>query len=359
MKSIILVIEENKETLTSVSELLRLEGYDVQVAFTGKSGVEMASHLKPDLILCDVTLSGIDGYGVLHILSQHPVTAKIPFIFLASKINMEDFRKGMNLGADDYLVKPFDCTELLSAIEVRLKKYKYLKNNFDGKDFESQNEDSKQTQPKELSSLFENGLTRHYNKKDYLFTFGEYQHYLHFIIKGEVKISNTNENGKEMIFKLVRDKQFIGHKSLMNGSVYIEDAVALAPTETRLIKTNDFLQSIYCNREIAKWFINSLSYDLIRAEKRLHNLAYQSVRQKVAAVLSEIYEHQELVSKGNPLITLSRKNLAAIVGTALETLNRTVLEFRKEGIVEITPLGIRILQMNKLEQIFHQQIQAT
>lgn len=354
MKSTILVIEENKETSDSVSGLLRLEGYNVFIASTGKSGIEIVSQLKPDLILCDVVVPEVDGYGVLYVLSKNPSTAKIPFIFLTTEIGMDDFRKGMNLGADDYIIKPFDCTDLLSAIEVKLRKYELTKSNFDGDNHECHGWQEKKKQPKELSGLFESGLAKQYNKKDYLFAIGESQHYLHFITKGEVKVGNTNENGKEMIFKLVGAKQFVGHKSLMNGSVYIEDAVALTPIDARLIKTNDFLQLIYCNREIAKWFINCLSYDLIRAEKRLYNLAYQSVRQKVAAALVEVCEHQNLVSKGNSFIALSRKNLAAIVGTALETLNRTILDFRKEGIVEITPLGIHIVQMNKLEQIFHQ-----
>src|SRR5690606_5891705 len=84
---------------------------------------------KPDLILCDVMMPGIDGYGVLHILSHHPEGIPIPFIFLTGKNEVNDLRKGLGMGADDYLVKPFQDTELLDTIEMRLRKVEQQKRN--------------------------------------------------------------------------------------------------------------------------------------------------------------------------------------------------------------------------------------
>ena len=122
MKKKILLIEDNPDVRENTAEILGLAGYDVQTAVNGKAGVEMAQKDKPDLIICDIMMPELDGYGVLHILSKNSETAGIPFIFLTAKTEKTDIRKGMNLGADDYLTKPFDDTDLLNAIEARLRK---------------------------------------------------------------------------------------------------------------------------------------------------------------------------------------------------------------------------------------------
>src|SRR5688500_9765919 len=118
----VLLIEDNPEVRENTSEILSLANYNVISAENGKMGVELAQKEKPDLIICDIMMPELDGYGVLHILSKNEQTANIPFIFLTAKTEKTDIRKGMNLGADDYLTKPFDDTELLNAIEARLRK---------------------------------------------------------------------------------------------------------------------------------------------------------------------------------------------------------------------------------------------
>ncbi|UPT71119.1 MAG: response regulator [Flavobacterium sp. JAD_PAG50586_2] len=121
----ILIIEDNNDIRENVIEILRLCGYEVYEADNGKTGTELAIKHIPDLILCDIMMGDLDGYGVLHLLSKHEVTKTIPFIFMTAKSERADIRKGMELGADDYLTKPFDDTELLNAIETRLKKKMY------------------------------------------------------------------------------------------------------------------------------------------------------------------------------------------------------------------------------------------
>ena len=118
----ILLIEDNAEIRENTSEILSLANYSVITAENGKIGVELAQRERPDLIICDIMMPELDGYGVLHILSKKEDTASIPFIFLTAKTEKTDIRKGMNLGADDYLTKPFDDTDLLNAIETRLRK---------------------------------------------------------------------------------------------------------------------------------------------------------------------------------------------------------------------------------------------
>ncbi|NJR73953.1 MAG: EAL domain-containing response regulator [Scytonema sp. CRU_2_7] len=118
----ILVIEDEKLVRENIIDLLAAEDFDTIAAANGRIGVELAVSEIPDLILCDLMMPEIDGFGVLTTLREEPVTATIPFIFLTAKSARSDFRQGMDLGADDYLTKPFTRTELLNAITSRLAK---------------------------------------------------------------------------------------------------------------------------------------------------------------------------------------------------------------------------------------------
>ena len=102
----ILLIEDNAEMAENISSILELARYQVTHAPNGKKGVDLAQQAHPDLILCDIMMPELDGYGVLHILNKEPETASIPFIFLTAKADKSDFRAGMNLGADDYITSP-------------------------------------------------------------------------------------------------------------------------------------------------------------------------------------------------------------------------------------------------------------
>ena len=118
----ILVIEDDSEMRRNIVIVLRLEQYQPIAAENGRVGVELAKREKPDLILCDVMMPELDGYGVLKALHEDTNTALTPFIFLTAKGEKEDLRSGMNLGADDYLTKPVAQADLLKAIEVRLRR---------------------------------------------------------------------------------------------------------------------------------------------------------------------------------------------------------------------------------------------
>jgi DNA-binding NarL/FixJ family response regulator len=118
----ILVIEDEPEMRRNITTLLRFKKYDPIAAETGRLGVEMARRQKPDLILCDVMMPELDGYGVLRALQADTKLALIPFIFLTAKGEKDDLRGGMNLGADDYLTKPVANDDLVQAIEARLSR---------------------------------------------------------------------------------------------------------------------------------------------------------------------------------------------------------------------------------------------
>src|SRR5664279_4768272 len=126
MKKAILVIDDNADIRENTAEILELAGYKTFLAENGKKGVEIALKEIPSLIVCDIMMPELDGYGVLHLLRKNPSTENVPFIFLTAKTERLDFRKGMEMGADDFITKPFDDIELLNAIEIRLKKYEII-----------------------------------------------------------------------------------------------------------------------------------------------------------------------------------------------------------------------------------------
>ena len=118
----ILIIEDEPEMRRNITSLLRYYDYEPIAAQNGRVAVEMARLKRPDLILCDVMMPELDGYGVLHALQSDDSLARIPFIFLTAKGEKDDLRSGMNLGADDYLTKPVVNADLVRAIESRLRR---------------------------------------------------------------------------------------------------------------------------------------------------------------------------------------------------------------------------------------------
>ncbi|MBD2175994.1 hybrid sensor histidine kinase/response regulator [Pseudanabaena sp. FACHB-1998] len=123
----ILVIEDNSLILEDIQDILSLNNFDVITAQNGIIGVQIAKAVIPDLILCDVMMPELDGFGVLIALRQNSLTATIPVVFLTAKTTREDIREGMELGADDYLTKPFTALELLKTISARIEKQEALR----------------------------------------------------------------------------------------------------------------------------------------------------------------------------------------------------------------------------------------
>jgi CRP-like cAMP-binding protein/DNA-binding NarL/FixJ family response regulator len=353
MNYTILVIEDNPEMCENIASILKLARYQVISACDGKQGVELAQQNKPDLILCDVMMPDLDGHGVLHILSQDADTANIPFIYLTAKSEPKDFRVGMNLGADDYITKPFDGHELLKVIELRLKKNDLIKTTFQNTIIDINDFFNKTKQLPGFQKLSDNRLCRQYKKKEFVFMEGEQPLYLYFIAKGEVKTYKSNNDGKELITGMHQAGDFIGFVSLLENKANNESAIVLKDAQIYLIPQQDFLTLIYTNKEIARKFIAMLSSNLYKAENMLLDLAYQSVRQRVANVLVKLNGHS--TSSGSPtdqsVISVARRDLSSMVGTATESLNRTLADFKDEGLIEIYDKGIKVVRHDKLQRI--------
>jgi CheY-like chemotaxis protein len=116
----ILVIEDEQTVRENILELLDAEGFEAIAAENGRIGLNLAQQHLPDLILCDIRMPELDGYGVLSALRSEPETAEIPFMFLTAKAAKTDLNLGMELGANAYITKPFTLVELLTAIETHM-----------------------------------------------------------------------------------------------------------------------------------------------------------------------------------------------------------------------------------------------
>lgn len=205
----ILVIEDNLEIRENTAEILELSNYEVLTAENGKKGVEVALSTHPDLIVCDIMMPQLDGYGVLNIVHNNPNLRNTPFIFLSAKTEKGDLRKGMQLGADDYIPKPFDTTDLLDAVERRLKKAEQLKQDI-ASGLQGLNKLLTITSGKEaIADFIKDRHIDKYKKKQLIYTEGNYPLRLYYIEKGKVKLFKTNEDGKELIVSLHSEGIFL------------------------------------------------------------------------------------------------------------------------------------------------------
>ena len=211
----ILVIEDNLNIRENIAEILELADYEVVTAENGKTGVATAKEAQPDLILCDIMMPELDGYGVIKILSRNPDTASIPLVFLTAKSEKSDFRKGMNLGADDYITKPFEEEELLNVIETRLQKSERIRKDFKP-GVEGLNAFINESKGlTELNNLSENRKEKSFNKKEEIYREGDFSNYLYLIISGKVKCVKTDTYGKGLVTEILEAGEFLGYMSLL------------------------------------------------------------------------------------------------------------------------------------------------
>lgn len=346
----VLLIEDNAEMAENISSILQLAGYNVTYASNGKIGVDLAQKSPPDLILCDIMMPELDGYGVLHILNRNPETANIPFIFLTAKADKSDFRAGMNLGADDYVTKPFDEVDLLKVIELRLKKSELLKSTYGNNAGDVSAFFSKTRELKDFRKLSENRPVKSFKKKDLIFMEGDTPNEVYFIEKGQVKTYKINYDGKELITGIQREGDFLGFVPLLEDKAYNENAEVMEDSKITIIPKSDFITLIYSSKDVARKFIRLLSNNIEEMENRLLDIAYQSVRQRVAGALLKIYDEFS-GSARDGMITISRRDISNIVGTATESLNRTIADFKDEGLVAIAGEGLKIMNRPKLERL--------
>ncbi len=347
----ILLIEDDKVMRENTAEILELAGYRVTTSDNGKTGVQRAKESPPDLIVCDIMMPELDGYGVLHILSKDPKTASLPFIFLTAKAEKSELRKGMELGADDYLTKPFDETELLNAIESRLKKNAILKKEF-SRNTEGLNQFLEEAKGiGELSSLSQRSPMTQYKKNETLFHEGDPPLHLFFVNRGKVKTYKMHDDGKEYATSLYKDGDFFGYVPLLENVPYADSAETLEDSEICKIPKNDFLALISNNRDIAGKFIKMLSNHVMEREKQLLSVAYDTGRKRIAEALLLLAERYGEKENDRIRIAVSRDDLASLSGTTTETSIRCLSEFKADKLIHIEGRKITLLDLEALREI--------
>ncbi|WP_299535902.1 response regulator [Ulvibacterium sp.] len=346
----VLLIEDDTILRENTAELLELSSYEVITAANGKKGVTMAKKHLPDVVICDIMMPELDGYGVLQTLFKDDTTKSIPFIFLSAKTERKDIRQGMELGADDYLTKPYEEAELIGAIESRLAKVAILS--------ESGRKDETD------SHLFEGGILDLNGLKNYIYDEGEeffhptgdaiysegnHSNWVFLVISGIVKTHKLDEHGKELITGIHKPDDFFGFTCFTDNIPYHEYATAIEDTKIARIPKQRLKRILEENHKLALELVRFLAENLLDIKEQLLQMAYGSVRKKTAHTILKFNEKLQKDYKGN--IHILRSDLAGVAGMATETLIRTLSDFKKEGLIAIEDRNIRILDKERLYHI--------
>lgn len=349
----ILIISNRHDFGKNLAELLKSTGYFTKLAESGALGINLAKKMLPDLVLCELSLPDIDGFEVLRILNQDLLTAGRPLIYIAAQKERAAFRKAMNLGADDFLTEPINMNEILEVVERRLKKHDLLQKRY-SKTFKSAAQDIEVGKRDfNLDHLFKENSSKKYDKKAWVFMEGDTANALYFIEKGIVKTFKTTETGKELLTGLNGPGHFLGQLSILSDNgTYIESATVLEDAELHEIPKSDFIALINGNKEVANKFIGLISTKLVHIKEQMINVAYATVRQRLAKTLLDLHSDGFLTTKNDPGITIAREDLAGIIGIATETVIRMLTKFKEEGLISIEPnKSIVILDKKTLDAI--------
>tara|TARA_R110002167_G_scaffold307895_3_gene512477 strand:- start:519 stop:1571 length:1053 start_codon:yes stop_codon:yes gene_type:complete len=347
----VLIIEDDTVLRENTAEILELAGYEVLTAPNGKRGVSTALEQLPDMIVCDIMMPELDGYGVLETLNKEERTKYIPFIFLSAKTERKDVRKGMELGADDYLTKPFEESELIGAIESRLARVAIL-NDAIGR----QEQGNGQSGPgmrtiHELKNFMDdNGKELEFRQGETIYRTGGNANHVYLVLKGIVKTHKLDELGKDLITGIYKPDDFFGFTSFTKNLPYEEFATTMEHTHLVAISKDELKTVLEENHQVAMELMQLLSENLSDAKEQLLEMAYGSVRKKTASTILKFSEKLQQDPEGR--LHILRSDLASVAGMATETLIRTLSSFKKEGLIQIEDRNIQILDMELLRRVY-------
>jgi DNA-binding response OmpR family regulator len=347
----ILIIEDDAVLRENTAELLELSDFNVVTAPNGKIGLELALEENPDIVVCDIMMPELDGYGVLNGLSKNDITKYIPFIFLSAKTERKEVRKGMNLGADDYITKPFSEDELISAIESRLAKASILN---DERNRTIPQEESLQEEIRTLNDLKnffdDNGEIFKFNKDEVIYEEGNNSNNIYLVLKGVVKCYKLDQKGKELITALYKEDDLFGYSSFTQNIPYQETAKAIKTLELVGVSKTTLKNVLTNNHTLTLELLELLNDNITEIKDQLLQMAYSSVNKKTAITILKFAE--KLNTKPDESIKICRNDLASVAGIATETLIRTISSFKKQGLIDIEGRNIKILDIQKLKSMY-------
>ena len=315
----VLLIEDDNVLRENTAELLQLAQYEVLSASEGSKGIELARHNHPDVIVCDIMMPGIDGYQVLETLAGDQDTKRIPFIFLSAKTERKDIRKGMEMGADDYITKPFEESELIGAIESRIARsviLSELKEEAGGKHLSGEMDIRNLEEFKNY--VDDNGREFTFGLNEEIYREGDNSNLIYLILSGAVKTHKLDEQGKELITGIFKADDFFGFTSFTSNIPYREYATAIEPCKLTGITKEELKKALEHNSELIMELLQLLAENLSETREQLLEMAYGSVRKKTASTLLRFADKLQEDQQGH--IHILRSDLAGVAGMATETL---------------------------------------
>ena len=346
----VLLIEDDATLRENIAELLELENFKVLTATNGLEGLDKAKRELPNVIVCDIMMPKLDGYGVLEGLSKSNKTKYIPFIFLSAKTERKDVRKGMNLGADDYITKPFEEEELLTAIESRLAKASILKEQRTVQtNIIQQNKEGIKSLEELKEFIINNRKIKKYKAGEVVYDEGNHANNIYLIKDGVVKSHKIDEFGKELITTIFKTDEFFGYTSFTDNVPYLESATTMEKTEVVAISKDELKKILKKNHKLTLEFIQLLADNLVEFKEQLLQMAYGSVKKKTASTILQFTE--KIPTKSVGTIKISRSDLASVAGIATESLIRTLSSLKKDGLINIEGRNITVLDIEKLKRV--------
>lgn len=343
-KKKILIVEDNAEVRENLEEILELYGYDVSAEPNGLAGVKTAIQHPPDIILCDVMMPELDGYGVLNMLSENDRTAGIPFVFITAKTETEDIRRGMNLGADDYITKPFYKDELLSVIRTRLRKAGIRAVGSAPTISQPHLSDPEGGRNRLNDAFAEAGRKEALKHGHVIVREGDRPHLIYLVESGQVHLSRAHEYGRDYIIADIGPGEIFGVPSaLERTSFHYTAKVVSAEAVVQALPIDKLLKLLNTDRSITEALMRLLAGKEATNSARLVNQAYDSVRRRTALVLCDLHEKYK-----GATIELSREELAQMVGSTKESVIRALSDFKRDGLVTAQGREIVILEADRL-----------
>ena len=344
MSKQVLVIEDNQDVRENLCEILELAGYETRSAENGKKGLVAIYDRLPDIILCDVMMPELDGYGVLKILRSNPKYKNIPFLFLTARTEQADFRKGMMLGADDYITKPFDESDLLEALTMRLGiSTSRTEHNLLGR-----HDIDKLAFATRITKLIDKDEARNYKEQSHIITENQIIRQVGILQSGVARRVITDWEGRELTTELLSQHDIIGWEPLMHGTDKHSPYSIISVTDCKILFIEESAFMTATNSDVTlKNYLLKLALDTSsHGTQALLNVAYMNVRQKVAYALLTCSQHEGCLG-------MKREEMATLVGIAKESFSRCLSEFKADGIITIDNHTISILEPKELELICH------
>lgn len=342
MKTTILVIDDMGDVRENVAELLELSGHHVIQAQDGFEGIRLAKQHLPELILCDIMMPGLDGYGVAEILSRQEETKHIPLIYLTAKADPTDFKKGLQKGAVDYITKPFESDELIDSVEMRIRQATSKRQaTADHVDWDNWvdflKSDAALSGEEALKSFTVPSGTTLFEQDDQAL-------HLYFIKSGSLRWEYMDASGRQLGFRLSRAGEFAGWAAGFEAGAYPHSAVVQSDATVVELPMKAVKEMLLKTPSMALVWGQQQHESAMVLLGDMMGLLNGSARENVARVLLRFAEWD-----GREwAVLVSREILAKSIGVAYETIIRTVSQFKAEGWVASRGRKLVLTDRNQL-----------